>query len=213
MIYVLLALGLIGLLTATMMRQDSADSSDLSQEQAEMLAIQIMEYTAAAQSTIDQMIMSGTNVDQLDFTFPSATSFNTAPNYNKIFHPQGGGLNYRTPNSSLFIAATVAPNPGWYIVRFNNTQWTPTAANDVMISAYGINKPVCEMLNKKITGSTVIPVYNGNPSSILLGTTHGASTNANFLTAACAGCEGKPALCISNAAADEWSFYSILLGR
>ncbi len=213
MIYILLALALLGALTMTMMRGNETGGDDLTQDEAELLALQVIAYASTAKNAVDQMVMSGSPVNSLNFTLPSDPTFNNAPIIHKVFHPAGGGLIYKTPDPKIFISlASTTPSPGWYIGQFNNTEWTPTAANDVMFSAVYIKREICEAINKKITGSTVIPTHSNIRRHIVDTQYHGLG-NSNFTVAssACPSCNGFPSLCISSNPAQYYSYYSILL--
>lgn len=213
MIYILLALALLGLLTASLMSQDSSGGDDISKDQVEFQTTEILSYAAAAQTALDQMIATGTDPNTIDFMMPSATSFDTAPHINKFYHPQGGGFNYKTPNPAIFTGTGASPSPGWYINRFNNIAWTPTTANDILLSAFKISQPVCASINKKLTGSTTIPTLGVSIGNTLVGLQNGGAANTNIANGDCAACVGKPALCVTNSTADAWAFYSIILGQ
>lgn len=216
MIYILLAIALLGGLTMSLMRQDSQGGDDLSQDQAEFMAAEILGYSAAAQNVIDQMIITGANPADLDFALPSATSFNTAPYFNKFYHPQGGGMNFKPATTRLFdmSSGVTNPLPGFYITRPNNIEWTPTTAPDIVVAAYYIPKTVCETINKKITGSTTIPnVPDIIKEKLIHGPTVGFGyTNSTFTKIDCPACEGYSALCINRSGA-AYTFYSIILAR
>lgn len=213
MIYVLLALALIGILTASLVSQDSTGGDDLSKDQVTFQMNEILTYASDAQASVDRMIMGGVDAGSIDFVRPNASSFNTAPNGSKLFHPAGGGLNYKSGEPEIFTGMSTPPPAGWYIVRFNNLEWTPTATQDIMAVAYQISQPVCAAINKKLTGSATIPAYTGNLSQGFVGTLYGAGSNVNVTNATCPGCTGKPALCISNTGVTAWAFYSILEAR
>ena len=77
MIYVLIALALFGFLTLTLSRSNNqADGQDIDDEQAELYALELMEYAASAQAVVDQMLFSGSEIDDLDFVIPSDPAFN-----------------------------------------------------------------------------------------------------------------------------------------
>lgn len=209
MIYILLALALLGALTMAMMRGNETGGDDLSKDEAEVLATKVIAYSAAAKNVVDQMIMSGTPVASLNFVIPSEATFNTGSHIHKVFHPAGGGLAYQTFDSNM-KTSTASSTAGWYVVRFNNVEWTPTTNRDVIIVAYQLKKEICENINKKITGNTTIPTLNGSMAEYLLGIAHGAGAEYDLTATACSGCSGYPALCLSNAGATAYSYYSVI---
>lgn len=212
MIYILLALALLAGLTMVLNRGNEMGGDDLDKDKTELLALQVTAYAGSAKNAVDQMMMSGTPVASLNFVTPSDPAFNTGSNIHKVYHPAGGGLNWEKADPAIFDTATYTAMGGWYMTRTNNIEWTPTAAPDVLFVAWRVHRSLCEALNKKITGSTTIPVIV-SPVDIFLGTANGAPTNANLLIANCATCNGYPSLCISNGSVDTYAYYNIISGQ
>ncbi|MEM6780447.1 MAG: hypothetical protein AAF569_01130 [Pseudomonadota bacterium] len=208
MIYILIAIALIGFLTITLNNQnEQSDSQNIDDEIAELYALELIEYAATAKSVIDQMEITGTSFDEFDFINPtSATPFNTAPHIHKVFHPQGGGFTYK--NSNAFPTGTFLSTTGWQFADTTNIEWTPTTADDMILTAIDINQTVCEGINEKITGSITIPVSTVTLANLFL-----ESTASTDLTATnCASCEGYPSLCLEDSAGD-YGFYNIMFNR
>ena len=204
MIYVLIALALFGALTITLSSQnEQADGEEISDEQAELYAVELIEYAASAKNVADQMIMTGTSIDELDFVPPTSAVFDTAPHIHKIYHPAGGGLNYRFKyNNAMDITAT----SGWYRVS-TNIEWTPTAAHDVTLTAIRIPESVCTAINKKITGNTTIPALDDFLSTYFtIGT-------ADLNDVNCPDCVGYPSLCVIEDTGTFYAFYNIIAAR
>ncbi len=209
MIYILLALGLLALLTASLMSQDSTGGDDISADKVQFQTTQMLSYAAAAQNVIDQMVGTGADPGGIDFAFPNATSFDIAPYKNKLFHPQGGGLNYKTATIPPFVTSSSGTTEGWY-VTLRNVEWTPTTAADIVISAYNIPLEICQAINKKLTGSATVPALTVNSTRIYF-TNFNAS---NLTSAACPGCVGYPTLCVANfGGTGNPTLYSIINAR
>lgn len=206
MVYVLVAIALFGILTATLSSQNNqSDGQDLDDELAEFYATELIEYAAAAKNVVDQMIITGTTIDQLNFVNPTSAAFDIAPHIHKVFHPQGGGLNYLEKFSSEI---ETLPDGGWYIQSTKNVEWTNSTNTDIILTAHRVNKTVCEKINTIITGSTTLPALTVDIHSIFIG------SSANTLdTITCANCEGQISLCIENDVGTHYAFYSILAGR
>jgi hypothetical protein len=208
MIYVLIAIALFGFLTVTLARQNNqADGQDISDEQANLYANELIDYGAAAQQTIDMMQMSGSEISDLLFTKPTEGTFETAPNIHKVYHPAGGGLNYAANFSQ---GASPDGNGVWWIQNALNVVWTdPGAAGlaDVILTANNIRREICENLNIKITGSATIPALTVDTPDIFDPDNFSA---ASFNATNCPGCDGFPTLCVSNAAVDTYAFYNII---
>ena len=212
MIYVLIALALFGFLTLTLSRSNNqADGQDIDDEQAELYALELMEYAASAQAVVDQMLFSGSEIDDLDFVIPSNAAFNTPPHHHKVYHPQGGGLSYvEVPNDNI-IDSTLGSNQ-WAIKSVTNVEWTATIQHDVILTAYRIQKEICEKINKSITGSISIPTTISAHNQYFL---PDSGANTNLTTAECSNCGGYTNLCIQNhnTTNPSFSFYNIIAAR
>lgn len=215
LLYILLALGLLGLLTMTLRNQsDQAGGETLEKEQAQLYATKMVSYAASLKNTIDQMLMTGTLPANLIFLNPRETGFDTPPHINKIFHPDGGGISYEAPTQPPFQGVEDLTNAGgWYIGRFNNVEWTQSAANDIIITAHRIERSVCEYINRQITGTTDIPALTGETESYLVDDSYHGTGNLDLTEIVCADCEGYPALCVSNNGATSFSYYNIISGQ
>lgn len=208
MIYVLLAIALLGFLTVTLSRQnDQADGQEISDELAELYANELMEYVAAAENVVTMMIATGSEVNDLVFLNPASAGFSTGSHIHKVFHPQGGGLNYETASFPPFKNVV---EPGWYFINSINIEWTPTAANDVILTAFEVENSVCRKINEAITGSTDIPIHTGigaNPQDHFVGGTD------DFTATQCPECDGKPIFCIENTVQTKCICYNIIAAQ
>lgn len=215
LVYILIAIALIGVLTVTLARQNElTDNQDISDEEAELLALEMIEYANAAKNVINQMIITGADADNLDFINPTSdTPFNTAPHIDKVFHPQGGGLAYKELNEKAISQNSSDPSASIYFDMFSNVEWTPSTSNDIILAFYQIDSSICEVINEKITGTNTIPALVGAMNTILVADTLHTGTNIDLDTTSCPTCDGYADLCVSNAAVNEYSYYSILLGR
>lgn len=216
MIYILIALALFGALTMILSRQNERSSNEsVTEDLLNFEATRLKSYAASAQDSVNKMIMSGSNVDELDFTMPNSPSYELGITIQKVFHPEGGGLLPGTVETRIFTGTDNAPPPGWYMGRFNHVQWTPTTATDVVLTAHQISQPLCAQINRDITGSDVIPAIAGTGilRDYFIDDVLHTGTNANLTTIVCAACDQKPVLCVSNAAQNMWSVYFVIEGR
>ncbi len=209
MVYVLIALALFGFLTATLSRSNNqADEQDIDNEQAEFYALELMEYAASAQAVVDQMLFSGSEIDDLDFVIPSDAAFNTPPHHHKVYHPQGGGLSYKFEFPEEL---QVTGSSGWFHSKLSNIEWTPTTALDVSINALRIPKKICEIINKKITGNTTVPIMTATALSRFFSET---PPNVEFNTSDCPNCVGYTNLCVQTSGTNAFlGFYNIIAAQ
>lgn len=210
LLYVLVAIALFAGLSITLSRLNTTKgTAGRDKAQADFHATRLMTYAAQVQSAVEQMMFLKVGIDDLDFTLPSEAGFNTAPHLYKVYHPQGGGVTPAMLPEKITFDINGSLVPGWYLGRFNNTDWTPSTATDVMLTAYKINKDVCMAINEQITGSDAIPVLSGSMSQSLTDST----PDIDLTTALCADCEGYSALCVTNALGSAYSFYSVIAAR
>lgn len=210
LIYVLIAIALFAALGFTLSRQThNAGTGEIDAAKADIYAAQFLTYATQAKSVIDQMMFTGSNIDDLDFTLPSEAGFNVAPHIHKVYHPEGGGLTPNTLPAQTINQVSTPPDAGWYMGRFNNVEWTSSTGSDVILTAHQISKSVCEAIDEAITGSLTLPILKGNLEDFLVD----SATDTDLTVTDCANCEGYMTLCIRNAADTAYSFYTILADR
>jgi len=215
LIYILVAIVLFAALSFTLSRTtETEEAGELAAERAQFYTTQMIGYATTAKSAIDQMVFSGANIDDLDFILPGDPLFDEGSNINKVYHPQGGGLNQGVLNKGMIAEVdTLTPQPGWYMGRFNNVDWTDSAAPEVILTAYQITKPVCENINLVATGSIVIPVLGDSIREVLIDNEFTGVVNRDLSTGddgVCPACEGQSTLCVQTRAKTAYALYVIL---
>lgn len=212
--YILVAVVLFAGLTFTISRSNlgSTPVTEINQGRETVAGNAIISYSVQAQNAVTRLDQMGTGADQIDFILPSNAAFNTAPTLNKFYHPDGGGFALKPLPGDAAATVAGSPTAGFYVGRFNNFDWTPTTAQDVVFTAYGLSSSVCALINKQLTGSTTIPTVTGqNVKNVLVDTAIHSAGNAGLTTTNCAACDEKPALCITDGTV--YGFYSILVAR
>ena len=205
LIYVLVAIVLFAALSFSLTRQTDTDEAGyLSSDQAELYASEIIAYAASAKSTVDQMMLTGSSIDDLDFILPSDAAFDTGSDIHKVFHPQGGGLNYRALRSEQITDAT----GGIFVVK-KNVEWTSSTATDAILSFYRLNRSICTRLIEKIDNTLHTPSSDAIIDDIF---TDEADTDT-LNTTTCPTCENKFVATIENATNDSCTFYMVLADR
>lgn len=214
-IYVLLVVALFAALSFILARQNGdSESGRLDDDKAAIIANQVMAYPLQVRQTLDMMMMSGESVSDLLFMLPGEAGFDDpsdspAP---QVFHPQGGGLILPAIPADALQPGITDPDAGWYLGRFGNVAWTPTAMTDVLLVAWGISQPLCAAINNTLTGSTAIPALSNTVPNIFIDAARHSGTNVlEFDAAICPDCENIPALCVTNGG--EYGFYTIVTAR
>ncbi|MEM7651150.1 MAG: hypothetical protein AAF204_03585 [Pseudomonadota bacterium] len=213
LIYVLIAIALFAALSFTLGRQtDTSEVGSLSDEKAQLYATQLISYATQAKSAVDQMLFTAsTSIDQLDFTAPTDATFETAPLIHKIYHPQGGGLvPGRLPEPAI-VQVTSDPEPGWYLTRPGNIEWTASTNDEVVLVAYQISETVCGLINEKINGASTIPSMTSSVRNTLIDDALHGGTNVELTTDSgdiCPECANIGSLCMEEGGI--YAFYTII---
>jgi hypothetical protein len=214
LVYVLIAIALFAALSFTLGRQkDENAGAGLSEDRAELYATQIIAYTAQSKSVIDQMLMSGSHINDLIFTLPTDATFSTGSPIHKVYHPEGGGLNPATLPAEAVASGITDPVPGWYLGRFNNIEWTG-AGNDVVLVAYGLKGPVCEKLNESTGGGSPPPSMGDTIRNVMIDDSIHGGTNVALWTTdpagtpICGDCHKRSSLCVQQGGI--YAFYTIV---
>ncbi len=216
MIYVLIAVALFAALSFVLSRQtDSSESGTLAEEKIELQSTQIIQTASHIQQAVNRMAYTGSEIDDLVFTIPDdGLAYATPPHIHKVFHPEGGALTLPQLPTEAVNQVNTDPAPGWYMGSFNNVEWTQTTGTDVILVAHQIDQTICARINEKLTGSAVIPTLTVDINKILIDATlHTNAPNNDLDIAECAACDGRPTLCVSNAAGTMWSYYSVIEQR
>lgn len=213
-VYILIAVILFGALSFMLSSGgDGGQSEELDYLKIQLRAEKMIKYATEVKSVLNRMEATGTHPDDLDFMLPSDGNFDTAPKYHKVYHSSGGGLYTKELDETIKNQTVASPPTGWYLGRFNNVEWTPTASEDVILTAYQIDSVICSEINKKILGTSTIPVVGSAIDARLVDNSFGGAANVDFEISNCAACEGKTMLCVENSAGDQWTFYSIVWPR
>lgn len=213
-LYILLAIVLLAGLTFAISKSgsDIDAGAELGEGQAKIAANAVIAYAAAAQNAVLRLQQVGVDEGAIDLLRPDKAGFNSGDTTVRLYHPDGGGLTLK-PMSPGAGDSAAAYTPGFYIGRFSNFYWTPTAAEDVIFAAYGLKKEVCEEINRQITGNVTIPSTTQSLKSLFVDVQiSGSGTNASAITTAeCSGCEEKPALCVTDGS--NYAYYNVLVAR
>lgn len=207
LIYILIAIALIGFLTVTLSRQNQqSDSQNIDEETITLHTLKITEHAQTMKNVVSQMEMTGSNFATIDFINPVSTGFNTAPHIHKIYHPQGGGMSFKSAGdypSGIFLSGS-----GWQFNDSMNVEWTESSADDLVFTALDISEDVCNKINAQIRDDiSTPPVATVTAASIFA---YAATTDLTNIT--CPNCEGYQTLCLEDSAGD-FAFYTVMINR
>ena len=126
LVYILIAVALFAALSFMLTRTiNTSETATLSPERVELHATQLINYAAQAKSAVDQMLFTGSDIDDLDFSLPGEANFNAGTQSDRVhhvYHPDGGGLNPGKLRDEIIDQKIASPIPGWYMGRFNNAE-------------------------------------------------------------------------------------------
>ncbi|MAM33776.1 MAG: hypothetical protein CMH28_01735 [Micavibrio sp.] len=193
-VYLLIAVVLLGGLTFTMSRSNQGESteSQLSQAEAQALAVRILEYKTSMDMAIQNMADYGVDIEDISVMPPTFSGFDSEPpaHITKLFHPAGGGVNFWSMPDSIATDPTLSA----FVFSVRNFEWTPTSDPEPVFLARRIKKEVCEELNKMVLGTT-------EPLT---------GTNDPAVTANCPDCAEKIAYCLHIPTGDVYFYYHLL---
>lgn len=216
LIYVLIGIALFAALSITFSETSSVSSGQQSvAEGAQVIlrAHKVIDTLNAARGTVETMVVSGSQTTDISALREGESGYTTAPHYHKLFHPLGGDFMLpTTADSDIFDLSVSSPSAGWKVSDETHVQWTPSSANDIVISAYGIKQEICAAVNERLSGSSTIPAL-GSATPTLAQLLAEEATAADFAAAQCASCAEYIMFCVSDSAANIYAVYGIIVGR
>lgn len=209
LVYVLIGVALFAALSYTFSRSTSTGSTSLTNEQITLYANQLINQSQQMEQVVQQMLMTGSTIDDIDFTKPGEAGYGTGAQH-QVYHPAGGGMNYSIPPEGHPIwDPDLDPslyNRGWVYETSTNVAWTKTIANDIIYSFFDLDRPICEKINEIIIGNTTVPTLGSGIGTYFYEPS--ASTPLNNTN--CPGCEGNYRMCVENGSSSTQAFYNII---
>lgn len=168
-VYVFIGVALFGALMFAFTRGGSQNTSDLSAQQAKIVASEMLEYSRTVETAVNGLLNKGCSENELSFenTFESGYANASAP-INKschVFDPAGGRLKYKYPPKGAETAYVAgAPAPGWKNYAFNgNMQILNLGSTSTeLIFWTQTNKAICDQINLGLGKTTADDTYGNN---------------------------------------------------
>jgi hypothetical protein len=207
LVYILIGVALFAALSYTFSRNASTGSTSLTDEQTTLYAHQLINHAQQMEQVVQQMLMTGSAIDDIDFTKPGEAGYGTNAQH-QVYHPSGGGMNlFNESNLNLF-----GPNSytwdGWTYNTQTNVEWTSTGVDDIIFTFLNISGPVCAKVNEILIGDDTVPVETLPPRNTFSEPEGG---NSDLTATNCASCEGKYHFCAQdNQVAGVRAFYNII---
>lgn len=219
--YILVAVVLLAALTYAVAQSGRGNVQKLSDEKARLLASELIEYANTVANAVGQLRLRGVDLDELCFDHPNwgASDYNHAgcsDNFNKIYHPDGGGLTWTQANADA-MDSTASPDNLWHFYSDNEIQDVGTTAGDsssteLIIMVDELQQNVCQQINGLlgVTDADTAP-----PTDTAYGETRYVGAFGYTATigdeAGGAALDGKPAGCFQ--AGGKYAFYKVLVAR
>lgn len=213
-VFVFLAIVLLAALTYAVSNSGDEQASASDKLVRDDQIGRLLSQASATSGALQQMILAGANPETLystlDLVKPDEAAFNTSPHSQKLYHPYGGGMTYVGSTGPTDDASTIAEDifisPGSIV---ENVGPTNTTVGDILFIAAISSREACERINKKVIGSTAVPVVGNSVFNALFID----SDPVVFNSAACPtnDCFGVTQLCFEDEDAARWGFYQVLL--
>lgn len=222
--YILIAVALIAALSYAVSNSTRGGMGTISTEQAKLRASEIIEYGNTMANAVSQLRLRGVDEDELCFDDASwgASDYDHSgctDTYNKIFSPDGGGLNWANAPADAMDSG-VSPDNLWHIYGDNEVDEIGTtcggaACSDLLLIVDELSQEVCIKINDHlgITNPSGVP-----PTDATYGTTRYIGVFGYTATigdeAGGENFQGKQAACFQKTAAtSKYVFYKVLLAR
>ena len=154
--FILIAVALLGILTAVLSRSGSSVDQSGDVEQARVKASTILRYTGGLEAAIQQMMLRGVSENEISFENSVTSTDYTNSRCNDqeclVFDVDGGGLEYTAPPRGA--------NDGsdWIFTGHNNVGTTAgpvgttedRRGNDLLIMLRNVPKGLCVQLNRDL---------------------------------------------------------------
>lgn len=210
---ILLAIVLLGLITAVITQNSTEQSGVLSRQTEDDQINRMITYTSTLTAALQQMVVNGEDptaiYSNLSLLKPGDVNFETGPSptYHRfeIFHPLGGGVTYQSASSPdpNAVATNYQINTGAIITGVGATDAT---IGDIVFTANVSSATYCSRINQILSNSATVPVMDSATFTSLFG-----AATVTINAGNCVSCVNVPRLCVSNTGATAWGFYSALL--
>jgi hypothetical protein len=208
LLYVLLGIALFAALSYTLSRNTETAGGNLSEEKATLMANRLISHAGQMSQAIQQMLMTGSHIEDIDFTKPGEAGYGTGAQH-QVFHPSGGGINVFDQSDPNWYE-NASPNSGWQSMTVTNVEWTPTSADDLIYTFISVNSDICRKINEIMAGQSTIAPLTVSHNQLFI---EGASSDSDFTAVGCPDCVGNMSMCVSNAAADRYAVYNIVASQ
>jgi len=219
--FILIAILLLGLLTAMMTRSGSSTNETGEYERNSISASEIISYTKSIENGLQALLSRGCSENELSFEASNNTGYTntTAPSDESchLFSEKGAGLSFTEPSADI-----TAQN--WQITGYSQIDDIPQAGSsnsDLIIYLSGLESDFCQTINQNLKLSWPSPAIEGD-SDFLSNTLFTGSFDNTLDAIDCdgggaQGCNATPSACIQSTSGDahldNHVFYHVIYAR
>ncbi|MGM0422842.1 MAG: hypothetical protein ACQEQL_07085 [Pseudomonadota bacterium] len=207
--------------------QSGRGGGDISREQTQILAAQIVQYIGSVEQAVQRMTLTGVAEDQLDFYSQQRLHGNDVvrdmdntlctDTSCQVFHPDGGGVTYQHFESAGETDPLPAGyggtdlKPGHHLATITPINGVGTALPEIVIEFRAIDPKVCQEINRhfglpaELSGEGYRWLFEGDPTAELASNV--ATANMWGGAAAAPELEGARTFCVDAAADAHDGFY------
>ena len=167
--FILIGVALFGALSFAVTQGSGTSQGTVDQERAELLAGEILDYATSLKTAVQRMKFSGVDEDEYCFDIDQYPGGNTNYEYaacadtrNRVFHPNGGGVQYKEIDSQgLDNSFSAQSYYGEYVIsgrskgKDDSTDHIGTSLADLILNIPYLTRSVCLAINKKMGIPTV----------------------------------------------------------
>jgi hypothetical protein len=225
-VWIFVFIALFAALTFTVSQGTRSGTQNISREQAQLAATEILDYASAIKRVVQELQINGCSDTEISFENSVISGYsnpNSSPdNSCHVFHPNGGGIQYINFNSEYWVDSSLgytwAGQSGFSGIDEVNSIGTTCGAaqcSDLLMYVYTIKKDVCLEINNKLD----IENPAENPpidSEINASEFEGAYGYSHTLgdEASSSALDGKSVGCFfENDTHPEYHFYQVLIPR
>lgn len=151
--FILLAVALLGFLTALISRSGSNVNQTGDFERDRIKAAALLRYAQSIQNTVQTMMLKGVSENDLDFIAIDAATYdnpNCNDTYCNVFHVEGGGIPYQSASDILKLSGY---SDDWRVVTGNRLYQfgcddVSASCTDLLLLAPDIPQDICIAINR-----------------------------------------------------------------
>lgn len=167
---VLMAVALIGLLSAAVMRGNDSDNANIDDEQLAMKASEVQRYAGELERAVRYIMQDGKSESDIRFAHPDAPSdygdlSADSDKSDQVFHVDGGGAEYRLPPSVILATA----DQNWEFYGGTAIPQAGSTAPELVAVIPDVSQQFCQKIN----------ALNGNTSEQPEDTGSNSTTSSN----------------------------------